>query len=50
MKFSNSQLNKLKSGTKNAIAVNLNVSSNMTCNSNDKNSISDKLLSTNTQV
>ena len=50
MKFSNSQLNKLKSGRKIAIAVNLNVSSNITCNSNDKNSISDKLLSNNTQV
>ena len=37
VKLSNSQLNKLKSGTKNSTEVNLNFSSNLIRNSNDEN-------------
>ena len=36
VKFSNSQLNKLKSGIKNSIEVILNLSSNVIGNSNDE--------------
>ena len=35
IKFSNSQVNKLKSGIKNVTEVNLYLSSNVICNSND---------------
>ena len=46
----NSQLNKLKSGIKNGTEVTLNLSSNVTGNSNDEINFSHKLLSTNSQV
>ena len=49
-KFSNSQLNKFKSGTKHGTGVILNVSSNVIGNSNDETSFPHKLLLTNTQV
>ena len=50
VKFSNSQLNKLKSAIKNAIEVTLNLSSNIVADSNDENNFLHKLLLTNTQV
>ena len=50
VKLSNSQLNKLKSGKKNATQVTLNLSSNVIGNSNDETNFPHKLLFTNTQV
>ena len=50
IKFSNSQLNKLKSGIKNDAQVNLNFSSNITGDANNETNFSHKLLLTNTQV
>ena len=49
-KLSNSQLNKLKSGIKNGREVTLNLSSNVTGDSNDENNFPQKLLLTDTQV
>ena len=49
-KLSNSQLNKLKSAVKNGTDVTLNLSSNLTGNSNDETSFPHKLLLTDTQV
>ena len=49
-KLSNSQLNKLKSGTKNGTEVTLILSSNVVGDSNDENNFPYKLLLTNTQV
>ena len=46
----NSQLNKLKSGTKNGTEVTLNLSSNAIGDSNDETNFPHKLLLTNTQV
>ena len=48
--LSNSQLNKLKSGTKNYTEVTLKISSNVVGDSDDKNNFTHKLLLTNTQV
>ena len=48
--MSNSQLNRLKSGIKNGTQVNLNLSSNAVCESNDETSFPHKLLLTDTQV
>ena len=50
VKFSNSQLSKLKSGIKNGTEITLNLSSNVTGKSNGETSFPDKLLLTNTQV
>ena len=50
VKFSNSQLNKLKSGIKNDTEQTLNFSSNFIGNSNDEYNFPHKLLLTNTQV
>ena len=50
VKLSNSQLNKLKSETKNGTEVTLNLSSNVICNSNDETNFPHTLLLTNTQV
>ena len=50
VKFSNSQLNKLKSAIKNGTEVTLNLSLNLICNSNDETNFPHKLLLTNTQV
>ena len=50
LKLSNLQLNKLKSEIKNGTEVNLKISSNVAGGSNDENNISQKLLSTNTEV
>ena len=50
VKLSNSQLNKLKSAIKNETDAVLRLSSNMTDNSDDETSFSDKLLLTNRQV
>ena len=50
VKWSNSQLNKLKSAIKNGTKVTLNLSSNVAGDSNDENNFSHKLLLTNTQV
>ena len=50
VKLSNSQLNKLKSGTKNGTEVTLEISSNVAADSNDENNFPHKLLLTNTQV
>ena len=44
VKLSYSQLNKLKSGTKNVTEVTLKLSSNVADNSNDENHFSHKLL------
>ena len=44
VKLSNSQLNKLKSGTKNGTEVTLKVSSNFVSDSNDENNFAYKLL------
>ena len=48
-KLSNSQLNKLKFGTKNRTEVTLEISSNV-CDSNDGNKFTHKLLLTSTQL
>ena len=48
--FSNSQLNKLKSGIKNGTEVTLKFYSNVIDDSNDENNFPHKLLLTNTQV
>ena len=48
--MSNSQLYKLKSGTKNGIEVTLKISTNFVGYSNDENNFPYKLLLTNTQV
>ena len=50
VKLSNSQLNKLKSTIKNGTEVTLNLSSNLTGNSNDKTNFLHKLLLNDTQV
>ena len=50
VKLSNSQLNKLKSGTKNNTEVSLKISSNVIGDSNDENNFPRKLLLTNTKV
>ena len=50
VKFSNSQLNKLKSGVKTDTEVTLKLSSNIAADSNDENNFSHNLLLTNTQV
>ena len=51
IKFSNSQLNKLKSGIKEiGTEVTLKISSNVVGHSNDKNNFPHKLLLTNTQI
>ena len=50
VKFSNSRLNKLKSGIKNRTEVTFNLSSNLIGSSYDENSFSHKLLLTNTQA
>ena len=50
VKLSNSQLNKLKPTIKNETGVTLNLSWNITCDSNDENNFPYKLLLTNTQV
>ena len=50
VKLSNSQLNKLKSGTNNGTEVTLKLSSNVVEDSNDENNFPHKLLLTNTQV
>ena len=50
VKLSNSQLNKLKAGTKNNTEVTLKISSNVIGDSNDENNFLHKLLLTNTQV
>ena len=49
-KLSNSQLNKLKFGTKNRTEVTLEISSNVVCDSNDGNKFTHKLLLTSTQL
>ena len=48
IKLSNSQLKKLKSAIKNGTEVTLNFSSDTAGDSNDENSFSHKLFSTNT--
>ena len=50
VKFSNSQLNKLKSGVKTDIEVTLKLPSNIAADSNDENNFSHNLLLTNTQA
>ena len=50
VKLSNSQLNKLKTTTKNGTKVTLNLPSNIVRDSNDENNFPHKLLLTNTQV
>ena len=50
VKLSNLQLNKLKSGIKNGIGVTLNLSSNVTGDSNDETNFTHKLLLTNTPI
>ena len=50
MKLSNSQLNRLKSGTKNNTEITLKISSNFIGDSNDENNFPHKLLLTNTLV
>ena len=50
IKLSSSQLNNLKSGIKNGTEVTLNLSSNVTGDSNDENSFFHKSLLTDTQV
>ena len=50
VKLSNSQLNNLKSEIKNGTEVNLNLSSNLIRNFNDKNNFPHKLLSIDTQA
>ena len=48
--MSNSQLNKLKCGTKNNTEVTLKISSNVIGDSNDENNFPHKLFLTNTQI
>ena len=48
MKLSNSQLNKLKSGTKNGTEVTLNLSSNLIGNFNDETNFLHKIMLTDT--
>ena len=48
VKFSNSQLNELKSGIKVGIEVTLNLSSNVVANSNDETNFPHKLFLINT--
>ena len=50
VKLSNSQLTKLKSGTKNGTEVTLKLSSNVVDAFNDKNNFPHKFSLTNTQV
>ena len=50
VKFSNSQLDKLKSGVKTDIEVTLKLPSNIAADSNDENNFSHNLLLTNTQA
>ena len=50
VKWSDSQLKKLKSGIKNGTEVTLKLSSNVVGDSNDGNNVLYKLLLTNTQV
>ena len=50
VKFSNSQLNRLKSGMKYGTEVTLKISSNVVGDSNDENNFPHKLLLNNTQV
>ena len=50
VKLSNSQLNKLKLGTKSGTEVTLKISSNVIDDSNGENNFPHKLLLTNTQV
>ena len=50
VKLSNSQVNKLKSATKNRTGVTLNLSLNIMGDSNDENNFPLGLLLTNTQV
>ena len=50
VKWSNSQLNKLKSGIKNGAEVTLKISSNVVGDSYDENNFLYKLLLINTQV
>ena len=50
VKLSNLQPNRLKSGIKNGTEVTLNLSSNLTGNSNDEVDFPYKLLLTNTQI
>ena len=50
VKFSNSRLNKLKSGIKNRTEVTFNLSSDLIGSSYDENSFPHKLLLTNTQA
>ena len=49
VKFSNSQLNKLKSRVKSGSEVTLNLSSNVIGNSNDETNFLQRILLTNTQ-
>ena len=49
-KWSNSQLNNLKSGIKNGTGVTLNLSSNVIGDSNNETNFPHKLLLTNTQI
>ena len=48
--MSNSQLNKLKSGTKNGTQITFKPSSNVAGDSNDDNKVPHKLLLTNTRI
>ena len=50
LKLSNSQINKLKSGTKNGTEVTLKLSSNVVGDSNHENNFPHNMLLTNTQV
>ena len=50
VKFSNSQLNKLKSGVKTDTEVTLKLSSNIAADSNDEKNFSQNLLLANTQA
>ena len=50
LKLSNSQINKLKSGTKNGTEVTLKLSSNVVGDSNHENNFLHNMLLTNTQV
>ena len=50
IKFSNLQLNKLKSGINNGTEVTLQISSNVVGDSNDENNFSHNLVLSNTQV
>ena len=50
VKFSNSQLNELKSGIKSGTEVTLKISSNVVGDSNDENNFPHKLLLTHMQV